>query len=48
MCVSVTKLVEGTPTIVMDDGRVLPGYAPAAELLAALGLQDGKKTEAAR
>ena len=35
--------VEGTPTIVMDDGRVLPGYAPAAELLAALGLQDGKK-----
>jgi thiol:disulfide interchange protein DsbC len=40
--------VEGTPTIVMDDGRVLPGYAPAAELLAALGLQDGKKTEAAR
>jgi thiol:disulfide interchange protein DsbC len=40
--------VEGTPTIVMDDGRVLPGYAPAADLLAALGLQDGKKTEAAR
>ena len=40
--------VEGTPTIVMDDGRVLPGYAPAAELLAALGLQDGKKTESAR
>jgi thiol:disulfide interchange protein DsbC len=40
--------VEGTPTIVMDDGRVLPGYAPAAELLSALGLQDGKKTEAVR
>lgn len=40
--------VEGTPTLVLDDGRVLPGYAPAAELLAALGLQDGKKTEAAR
>ena len=40
--------VEGTPTIVMDDGRVLPGYAPAAELLAALGLQDGKKVEPAR
>jgi thiol:disulfide interchange protein DsbC len=37
--------VEGTPTIVMDDGRVLPGYAPAAELLTALGLQDGKKKE---
>lgn len=40
--------VEGTPTIVMDDGRVLPGYAPAAELLAALGLQDSKKAESAR
>ena len=40
--------VEGTPTIVMDDGRVLPGYAPAAELLAALGLQEAKKTELAR
>jgi thiol:disulfide interchange protein DsbC len=40
--------VEGTPTIVMDDGRVLPGYAPAADLLAALGLQDGKKADAAR
>lgn len=36
--------VQGTPTIVMDNGRVLPGYAPAGELLAALGLQDGKKT----
>jgi len=33
---------------VMDDGRVLPGYAPAAELLTALGLQDAKKAESAR
>jgi thiol:disulfide interchange protein DsbC len=40
--------VEGTPTIVLDDGRILPGYAPAADLLAALGLADGKKTEAVR
>ncbi len=40
--------VEGTPTIVMDDGRVLPGYAPAAELLTALGLLDGKKNEQVR
>ena len=40
--------VRGTPTIVMDDGRVLPGYAPAAELIAALGLGDGKKAELAR
>jgi thiol:disulfide interchange protein DsbC len=39
--------VEGTPTIVLDDGRVLPGYAPAADLLAALGLADGKKAEPA-
>lgn len=40
--------VEGTPTLVLDDGRVLPGYAPAAELLAALGLTDGKKAAAGR
>lgn len=40
--------VQGTPTIVIDDGRVLPGYAPAAELIAALGLQGEKKTESAR
>lgn len=40
--------VEGTPTIVMDDGRVLPGYAPAKDLLAALGLQNGKITEPGR
>jgi thiol:disulfide interchange protein DsbC len=39
--------VEGTPTIVMDDGRILPGYAPVAELLATLGLTDGKKAESA-
>ncbi len=40
--------VEGTPTIIMEDGRILPGYAPATELLAVLGLQEGKKTEQAR
>ncbi len=40
--------VQGTPTIVLDDGRVLPGYAPAAELIAALGLQAEKKAEPAR
>lgn len=40
--------VEGTPTLVLDDGRVLPGYAPAAELLALLGLGDGKKADVAR
>lgn len=40
--------VEGTPTLVLDDGRVVPGYAPAAELLALLGLGDGKKAGVAR
>lgn len=40
--------VEGTPTLVLDDGRVVPGYAPAAELLALLGLGDGKKTDGTR
>lgn len=30
--------VRGTPTIVLDDGHLIPGYSPAAELLAALGL----------
>lgn len=34
--------VEGTPTLVFDDGRVVPGYVPAPELLAALGLKNGK------
>ena len=40
--------VEGTPTLVLDDGRVVPGYAPAAELLAMLGLANGKKADAGR
>lgn len=35
--------VEGTPTLVFDDGRVVPGYAPADKLLAALGLSNGEK-----
>ncbi len=35
--------VQGTPTIVVDDGRTVPGYAPAAEIIAALGL--GKPAE---
>ena len=37
--------VEGTPTLVLDDGRVVPGFAPADKLLAALGLPaDAKVT----
>ena len=38
--------VEGTPTLVLDDGRILPGYLPAPQLLAAMGLADGKASGA--
>lgn len=38
--------VEGTPTLVLDDGRVIPGFVPADKLLATLGLPDGEKTAA--
>jgi len=34
--------VRGTPMIVVDDGTVIGGYAPAAQLLASLGLADNK------
>lgn len=30
--------VTGTPAIVLEDGRLLPGYAPAADLAATIGL----------
>lgn len=46
--------VQGTPTIVVDDGRTVPGYAPAAEIIAALGLgtsaekQTEKKSDIAK
>jgi thiol:disulfide interchange protein DsbC len=30
--------VTGTPAIVLEDGRLIPGYAPAAELAANIGL----------
>jgi thiol:disulfide interchange protein DsbC len=30
--------VQGTPAIVFEDGTLHPGYAPAAELAAALGI----------
>ena len=30
--------VRGTPTIVIDDGTIVPGYMPAAEMLERLGL----------
>ncbi|MDH3689018.1 MAG: DsbC family protein [Gammaproteobacteria bacterium] len=31
--------IRGTPTIILDDGRTLPGYVPAAKLIAQLGLE---------
>jgi thiol:disulfide interchange protein DsbC len=30
--------VTGTPAIVLEDGRLLPGYAPAADLAASIGI----------
>lgn len=33
--------VNGTPALITDDGKILPGYVPAAELAKALGLTPG-------
>lgn len=33
--------IAGTPAIFLDNGKVLPGYIPAARLLALLGSSDG-------
>lgn len=38
--------VNGTPALVLDDGRLIPGYAPAAALLNELGIKDEKGGEA--
>ncbi len=35
--------VRGTPTIVLENGRMLPGYVPPEDLLVLLGLRKGKK-----
>jgi thiol:disulfide interchange protein DsbC len=35
--------ITGTPTIVLDNGQVLPGYMPASRLLAGFGLTDEAK-----
>lgn len=40
--------VSGTPTIILDDGRIAPGYVPAAQLLGALGLVDGEPAAGTR
>lgn len=34
--------VQGTPTIVLPDGRMVPGYVPAERLAKMLGLETGK------
>jgi len=33
--------ITGTPTIFVDDGQIMPGYIPAANLLETLGLKKG-------
>lgn len=38
--------VNGTPALVLDDGRLIPGYAPAGALLNELGIKDEKGGEA--
>jgi thiol:disulfide interchange protein DsbC len=38
--------INGTPALVLDDGRVIPGYAPAPALLNELGIKDEKGGEA--
>jgi thiol:disulfide interchange protein DsbC len=32
--------VQGTPAIILPDGRLVPGYVPAERLAAMLGLND--------
>jgi thiol:disulfide interchange protein DsbC len=36
--------IRGTPAIVLDDGRIIPGYSPARRLLALLGVKDTMQT----
>jgi thiol:disulfide interchange protein DsbC len=35
--------IQGTPAIVFDNGKMLPGYVPAPQLLAQLGLAPAAK-----
>ena len=35
--------IKGTPAIVLDNGKMIPGYVPAARLLLSLGLTQKKK-----
>jgi len=38
--------ISGTPTIVFDDGKVVPGYVPAQQLLSMLGIKTEPPTSA--
>jgi thiol:disulfide interchange protein DsbC len=40
--------VNGTPTIFLDDGKILPGYIPAPRLLSMLGIKDDSSGAAVR
>lgn len=43
LALGATVGVEGTPALVLDDGRVVPGYVPHRELLTMLGLKNEDK-----
>jgi thiol:disulfide interchange protein DsbC len=40
-----TLRISGTPTIVLDNGKIVPGYAPAANLLSMLGMKGDTATK---
>lgn len=40
--------IRGTPTIFIDDGKIIPGYVPAPRLLEMLGIKNATSGSAAR
>ena len=40
-----TLRISGTPTIILDNGKIVPGYAPAANLLSMLGMKGDTATK---
>lgn len=40
--------IRGTPTIFIDDGKMIPGYVPASRLLSLLGIKSDPLSSAAR
>lgn len=40
--------IRGTPTIFIDDGKMIPGYVPASRLLSLLGIKSEPLSSAAR